>query len=156
MPNTLHFINPRRLRYLQLERGFISAKELTYLLKNCKQSIRYIDVTTKMRHGSMLQLLFQMNRSLKLFSFYFHLPNIRGVDARNIEGLENGVRQNIRNESILCLYAYNDIQRQVKANRLAAGLIPLQGEGNISVETPPLVSVMEKAHYQELCSLPEL
>ena len=142
VPNTLQFISPRRLRYLQLENGSISAREVIHLLKNCKESIRYIRSSAVPHPGSWLQLLFQMGRSLKLFNFCFRLPR-PDVNDRKIEELEKGLRQNIRDENILCVYAHSDIQRQVNANRLAAGLIPY--EGNVDVETPPLKSVMEEA-----------
>lgn len=150
LPSSLHFITPRRLRYLQLENVDITAKELNHLLKSCKESIRYIEITANLHHGSWLQVLFWISRSLNLFDFRFHLSRQYG---NGIEELEYELLQNIRDENVLRVYAHNDIQRQVNANRLAAGLIPLQR--NIKVQTPPLKSVMEKAHYQELCSLPE-
>ena len=154
VPNTLQFINPHRFRYLHLELGDIHETELSHILKKCKETIRYIEITADRYHGSHLQVLFQINRSLKLLYFFFRL---RG-DSRKIEELENGLRQDIRNEEILCVYAYSDIQRQIKANRLAAGLVPSWRRYTFVefLETPPLESVMDAAHYQELCSLSEL
>lgn len=154
LPGTLHLINPRRLRYLQLEYVDITANQLFYLLKNSKESIRYIDITASLRRGSWLQVLFKIMRALNLLEFRFDLPHIPRANPSEIEGLEHGLLQNIRDEKILCVYAHSDIQRQVNANRLAAGLIPLQG--NVDVERPFLKCVMEEAYYRELCSLPEL
>jgi hypothetical protein len=148
----LGFSQPLRLESLNLGRVYISSYEVLGLLEQCKDTIKYFSIDyVALDAGTWLHLLMQIKKNLKLFNFFLFRWKISLEQKMDYGDMWLSYGFFRRDYQLICL-ALGDIQRQVNANRLAAGLELWSKKEFQALDLPPLQSVMDKARYRELSS----
>lgn len=149
-------LNPSiQLQYLNCDGPKTSGQELLILLRQCKETIRYLFIDIDPFHDSnemWLYVLYNIHKHLELLDFEFRWEVLDHVDDWYDGMLEEADEYD--DEMILAYFALGDIQRQVNANRLAAGLQPHPTSKYERLALPPLKSVMRESLGKKLDSKP--
>lgn len=140
------------LKFLDLAHIRMSSNHLLALLEECKGSLKFLSLRgISLNCGSWVHILSQINKNFTLLMFlltYDEPEEQEHWDLNQNLGLYHWL-----DDMKITWCLHGDIQRQISANRVAAGLEPLSSAMmDKYLSRPSLKSVMSEKEYRELMS----
>ncbi|KUL85216.1 hypothetical protein ZTR_08942 [Talaromyces verruculosus] len=142
------------LKFLDLAEIKISSNHLLALLEECKGSLRFLSLNAiELTAGSWMHILSQINKNLNLYMFLLTYDEPEEEEKEHWGPKEKLGLFHWLDEFKITWCLHGDIQRQISANRLAAGLGPLSNAMmDEYLSRPSLKSAMSEKDYQLLMS----
>lgn len=145
-PPTHRFL---QLKTLDLSYVELDSHDLLDLLVRSKDTIKYVSFEyVILMEGSWLHVLIQMRKNLKLLELYFMRESMDSIE-HSTEGL---FFENIPLPPFYILHALGDLQRQINANRIEAGLEPFTTEIFEQLNLQPLSAILLRGQWETLDS----
>ena len=135
-----------QLRALNLSYMQLSSRDLLDLLMRSKDTLKYVAFEyVILTQGSWLYVLIQMRKNLELLKLYFMGDSMDAID-NSTDGL---YYEDIQVPPAQLKHALGDLQRQINANRTAAGLEPYTTEIFDHLDLNPLHTILRRNEWQQ-------
>jgi hypothetical protein len=147
--DNIQFGRSLRLKSLDLTSVAVSSRTLLSLLEKCQESMRSVQLwRVELNSGTWQHVLLQMSKLPHLLDFAIGSSGYSSTGTSSHFALgflpAPGKQQDIETTNFLDLHALGNLQRQVNANRTAAGISQISEFDYRHMQRQPLESVMEE------------